>query len=248
MFKVENNLERIKNLDTILVQVSDLKKISAKLKDADENLPFLGLFPECVIKFQDYSKNLDVLIHFEEMDNKVVRLDAYGVFKNRKKTLNLFTSTVDYKKHTNRVENAKFNISFEIYKKQINKDKVPFYNDIEIIMVGVFSYIHMIQRDKEIEVIEVEKEKKPEKTPSGKKKEKTYDPNKKKTVMIDDIQIITKNINNVKDILKKKYKKHIDSWSVRGHYRRLKNGKKVFVKGYIKGDKNKVKGKEYQVV
>jgi hypothetical protein len=37
----------------------------------------------------------------------------------------------------------------------------------------------------------------------------------------------------------RQYTKHVESFNVRGHYRRYKNGKVVFVKGFVKGDKNK---------
>ena len=37
----------------------------------------------------------------------------------------------------------------------------------------------------------------------------------------------------------RQYTKHVESFNVRGHYRHYKNGKVVFVKAFVKGDKNK---------
>lgn len=37
----------------------------------------------------------------------------------------------------------------------------------------------------------------------------------------------------------RQYTKHVESFNVRGHYRHYKNGKVVFVKSFVKGDKNK---------
>lgn len=45
----------------------------------------------------------------------------------------------------------------------------------------------------------------------------------------------------------KKRQRHLDSWQVIGHTRKLKNGKTVFVKPYVKGDKEKIKSKEYVI-
>lgn len=46
----------------------------------------------------------------------------------------------------------------------------------------------------------------------------------------------------------KPYERHIDSWEVRGHYRHYKSGKIVFIKSYVKGNKEvKPLDKEYEV-
>lgn len=45
---------------------------------------------------------------------------------------------------------------------------------------------------------------------------------------------------------KRKYERHAEAWSVRGHYRNLKSGKSVWVRGHKKGE-GKKKGKDYTI-
>lgn len=41
--------------------------------------------------------------------------------------------------------------------------------------------------------------------------------------------------------------KHTESWSVKGHWRQYKSGKKVWIPSYVKGDKAKVEPKTYHL-
>lgn len=45
---------------------------------------------------------------------------------------------------------------------------------------------------------------------------------------------------------KRTYERQVESWSVRGHYRNLKSGGRVWIKGYKKGE-GKTKGKDYTI-
>lgn len=47
--------------------------------------------------------------------------------------------------------------------------------------------------------------------------------------------------------LPRKYERHTDSWSVRGHYRTYKSGKTVWVRPFVKGNAEKRNDKEYFV-
>ena len=56
-------------------------------------------------------------------------------------------------------------------------------------------------------------------------------------INLNDTKIYKTKINKSLDYEKKKeYDRHIESWTVRGHYRNNKNGKKYWVKDYIKGE------------
>lgn len=46
---------------------------------------------------------------------------------------------------------------------------------------------------------------------------------------------------------KRKYEKHTESFGVRGHYRTYKNGRVVWVRPYVKGERSKREDKEYFV-
>ncbi|PGO60643.1 hypothetical protein [Priestia megaterium] len=44
------------------------------------------------------------------------------------------------------------------------------------------------------------------------------------------------------------YERHAHAWTVRGHYRQLKSGKRVWIKPYVKGDVNEeIQPKEYKI-
>lgn len=45
---------------------------------------------------------------------------------------------------------------------------------------------------------------------------------------------------------KRKYSKMKESWGVRGHWRKLKDGKEVWIKPYVKGDKDKKEPEVYK--
>lgn len=47
--------------------------------------------------------------------------------------------------------------------------------------------------------------------------------------------------------LPRKYERHTDGWSVRGHYRTLKSGKTVWVRPFVKGQRENVVGQDYIV-
>ena len=51
---------------------------------------------------------------------------------------------------------------------------------------------------------------------------------------------------NAEKLSKRAYTKHIESWTVRGHIRRYKSGKTVYIKPYVKG-KGKKEPKIYKV-
>jgi hypothetical protein len=48
-------------------------------------------------------------------------------------------------------------------------------------------------------------------------------------------------------VTKKHYERHAEAWSVRGHYRRYKSGKEVFIKPYTKGS-GKCSSPNYRLV
>ena len=43
---------------------------------------------------------------------------------------------------------------------------------------------------------------------------------------------------DITNFRKHTYNRYKDSWEVQGHYRRYKNGKVVFIQGYVKGKKD----------
>lgn len=45
----------------------------------------------------------------------------------------------------------------------------------------------------------------------------------------------------------KSYERHVMGWNVRGHWRQLKSGKRVWIKPHAKGDKEQIEAKEYRL-
>ncbi|NFL57788.1 hypothetical protein FDB60_01710 [Clostridium botulinum] len=46
---------------------------------------------------------------------------------------------------------------------------------------------------------------------------------------------------------KREYERHIVGWTVRGHWREYKSGKKIWIKPQIRGDKEHIEGKIYEI-
>lgn len=75
-------------------------------------------------------------------------------------------------------------------------------------------------------------------------------PETAKTVSLNSIKFITTEDKVIRVLNSRKYERAASCWGVRGHWRTLKSGKKVWIKSYEKGkDRNKgiTKGKIYQV-
>lgn len=61
------------------------------------------------------------------------------------------------------------------------------------------------------------------------------------------IRINTDNIQQPTEEEKREYERHIAGWTVRGHWREYKSGKRVWIKPQIRGDKEQVEGKVYEI-
>lgn len=85
--------------------------------------------------------------------------------------------------------------------------------------------------------ISVTHHKKPKKNAKGKKS-----PTRIKKVIY--------NININKESTKfnkQRYERHAEKWTVRGHWRSLKSGKKVWIPSYVKGEGKEITPKEYKL-
>lgn len=61
------------------------------------------------------------------------------------------------------------------------------------------------------------------------------------------IRINTDHIQSPTEEEKREYERRTFGWTVRGHWREYKSGKKVWIKPQIRGDKDKVEGKVYEI-
>lgn len=70
--------------------------------------------------------------------------------------------------------------------------------------------------------------------------------NKKKNKKSKKVVIVKKYIlANVDYTPTRTYQRHIEGWEVRGHYRTLKSGKKVWIKPSVRGNKKNIENKTY---
>ena len=76
---------------------------------------------------------------------------------------------------------------------------------------------------------------------SKKKHNKSYDPKKPRVLKL--IRNVYINENTI-ERFKREFTRHIDAWYVMGHWRQYKSGKKVWIKGYWKGENKDKKNSE----
>lgn len=61
------------------------------------------------------------------------------------------------------------------------------------------------------------------------------------------IRINTDHIEPPTEEEKREYERHISGWTVRGHWREYKSGKRIWIKPQVRGDKEHVEGKIYEI-
>ncbi|NFT91678.1 hypothetical protein FDF86_04510 [Clostridium botulinum] len=61
------------------------------------------------------------------------------------------------------------------------------------------------------------------------------------------IRINTDDIEEPTEEEKREYERHIFGWTVRGHWREYKSGKKIWIKPQIRGDKEQMESKIYEI-
>ncbi len=61
------------------------------------------------------------------------------------------------------------------------------------------------------------------------------------------IRLNTDHIPELTEEEKREYERHTFGWTVRGHWREYQSGKKVWIKPQVRGDKDNVEGKIYEI-
>lgn len=119
-------------------------------------------------------------------------------------------------------------------------------NNLVIDMASILLYIDFIAKYKK-EFITVTN--KAINTPRNPKKKKTKGSPKKKVNIIKKFVIQSDMIRKYEKEQKENiYERHMESWTVSGHWRKIKGGKeKIWIAPYTKGDPSKKKGKVYTV-
>jgi hypothetical protein len=125
-----------------------------------------------------------------------------------------------------------FNISYS-RGDQANKQRML---DLTTIFLSIVNFIAYYREVKELISEHSVSTKKVKKDKSGKPKSNVrYVPSKVYSIQ---------SIPTSEDL---KRERHTEAWAVRGHPRHYKSGKVVWIKPYVKGDKDKIEPKEYRV-
>ncbi|AKA44338.1 hypothetical protein [Paenibacillus polymyxa] len=109
--------------------------------------------------------------------------------------------------------------------------------DLSILFLGIINFV--IHYKEEVGVIS----KKTQTNTNHKKKNKKTS----KNVAYVPSRIYSVNVVPDEPKIRKSSERHTEAWDVRGHIRQYKNGKVVWIKPYVKGNKDKVQPKEYKV-
>lgn len=233
---------KIKEFDTIIFNDDIREHIRKSLLESKElHLPVKPILYEGVIKVTDISEKEYMYLYFNFIESYKVRFEAYFYnryeyeFKYYCSFVTNFTSNDDRRKISD----------WNIELKWEDKQKQELILFCENIFVGIISYLTYLSLHTKIELKDTEGNH----IRFGKKTK--AEPNtsniKKHIVSIDKIRIVTNNPINLINDVRKEIKRHTESWTVRGHYRHLKNGKVSFIRPYTKGNKSDINGKIYEV-
>lgn len=202
-------------------------------------------------------ENLFRVVYFEVIEGKVY-LSCYGYTDNNKEIKNFcggsgfFIRLKDCWKYFNEknIEDITFvdiPISeqfLEYMKKKYgenSEEQIVFHcNDMIMIYIAILIYSQLNQ-----ESIIRQSRTHTKKNQSKKDKRKGKKP-KVKLIKQNIIKLNTDHIQLTEEE-RNHYKRHTFGWTVRGHWREYQSGKKVWIKPQIRGDKDKVQGKIYEI-
>lgn len=132
-------------------------------------------------------------------------------------------------------------------KYQFESDEKSFKYNSSIISIyaSLMAYIEYYSDKKEyVEVKEVSTLSNKRQNNNNKKKNS----NKKKPPIRIKRKVYKVNVSKEATVLdKKRYERKAESWTVKGHWRNMKSGKKVWVKPYVKGEGKNITPKEYRL-
>ena len=269
--------KRSQDMDKIIIPQDVLAELPQKYKAESINaIPILrkGVLVQKGENFMDYL-TFEVT-EFNE-DSFIIHCDTFQPYLSKrsdtieKRGMPLWSYSADVRIFNGEdvtiyAENFE-NATSEIYRKQKMTQKAEQYiqeniNEYTLNVIGfiqVMSYINYLSEHPEIKVIE-----KKEGTSQSSARYVSQDknlssstnststvqsrPSQVRTIKLNGIKIISSNQKLQKKLVRKKRQRLTGSWSVRGHYRHYKNGKKTYINPYVKGvKKGSIVPKEYKL-
>lgn len=196
----------------------------------EEGLIYLALSPR-LDKDEEYD-NYSQFIHFKHLDDKSVIYNIYRLV-NSKHVL-LMTVRRDYELFKFVCDYWNSNIlSFP-------PDQVSSYVDsVTNVHPAIMNYMEFYKDERERVSATKERVVRTKKT-TNKKNKKSVKPITRYSYTI------SPSTNTVSDTDKRNYRKMTESWLVRGHWRTNKNGNKIWIKPYVKGNNESREFNDYE--
>lgn len=228
-------LEEIKNFDAIEINKDTKKDMCKTLKDKFHIYPEYYL-NEGIIRYIEFAENFDLYLYFKHESKFIIKLESYMHDKLENEFVFLLTITIDISKAD--PYSYTFFKPIDCKLNTILQRKPEYWMmDINIAVSHyaiVLIYMSYINRNPKYR----SKMKKIKDINSSNHIVKNKNI-QKRIINIAGVKIKTSNQRFITNLTTRKYQKHIFTWNVMGHHRHYKDGNTVFIKPYIKGDKNK---------
>lgn len=250
----ELTLKDLEKLDVIEVTDEQIKKIKQWcidnkefIKENSNNIKFMineGLIKRPITT----SSNIYMIIHYL-IENEKLMVTDYGYHS----TLKEYRGTVSM---TKPIINLKNGIKLAYYEPVTIQEDLEdteilsngdFHRDmeeLEIVITMFFQILIYSQLNQEFIIRQTRTH--THKSQSKKDKRKGKKP-KVKLIKQNIIRLNTEHLPMPTEEEIKHYERHTFGWTVRGHWRTYQSGKKVWIKPQVRGDKDKVEGKIYEI-
>ncbi|MBU3153922.1 hypothetical protein [Clostridium estertheticum] len=238
----ELTLTHLEKLDIISIEEKEIENLR---KWYTTNIEYLKInfkeikdpFQEVVILYKSnliYKNSNDFNIYCYDNDSNIKPKYIYGF-------------EIDFERNKEKIILKKPITDIEFINKDayISADRLNFYNSCATQDLLVISLIYSYLAFNEEHII---KQTKIHTHKTQSKKDKRG--GKKPKVKLTKQTIITFNTDYIQpptEEEKREYERHILGWTVRGHWRTYKSGNKIWIKPQIRGDKEQVQGKVYEI-
>lgn len=239
-----HTLRQLKNFDTIEITI----KLSNEILDIYQKEPLSNInffLNEGVLKCTDPELKCINYTYFKVNDKDIITIRNY--FLHKYKLTHVLHAELDISEMHTTGE-----IKQEIIETKIEHEKIIYTTIAEFLTT--FAYLTRLLENRETVVKETQRrlEIVPDKPKKKKDKKRNFVNKRVVSLTADRTEYVTITTNTntsnekIDKLVKKQYKRHVKSWTVRGHIRRYKNGKTVYIKPYVKG-KGKKAPKTYKV-
>lgn len=235
-------LRELKEKDTIELSPDKIFDIGQWFLDKTEDITKIKIvefFNEGIIKYIEPVNNATFYLYFKFIQKEKINLQSFIYNRNTYDFNLLVNINISYNGKRN-IELVATNNKFSSAKKEDLDKYTEIIHGTELHFISVFSYIDYILKNREIYVKNIKSYLNPV------SKDKAGGNSTRRVIELNGLKLLYKSTSTLGDYIKKNYQRHTESWGVRGHERKLKSGKIIFVKAYTKGE-GKKSSKEYTI-